>query len=97
MLFVIRNYGTASGSDFLFVDESASAMCERSESSLFALELNQPDLQDRQHRSHNGREPRKSTLGVRSVKHNLSGLSERHATHGLSREVHNLQCVERRV
>ena len=97
MLYVIRNYGTASGSDFLFVDQSACVMCGLSESPLSALELYQPDLSDRQHRSHNGREPGKSSLGVRSVKHNLSRISARHTTHRLCRKIHNLQCVEGRV
>ena len=97
MLFVIRNYGTAGGSDFLFVDEPARVRGGFCAGPLSSLELHQPYLSDRQHRSHHGREPRKSSLGIRSVKHYLSRVSTRHATHRQRGKIYNLQCVERGV
>jgi len=97
MLLAIRNYGTASGSDFLFVDKPPSAMYGCCEGSLSSLELNEPDLSYRQHRSHNGRESGKSSLGIRSVKHYLSCVSAWHAPQRQCRKIYNLQCVERRV
>ena len=97
MLFVIRNYGTASASDILCADPYPHVRCRCSESPLLTLELNQPNISYRQHRSHYGREPRKSSLGIRSVKHHLSRISSWHTPHRLSGEVHNLQCVKRRV
>ena len=97
MLLVIRNYGTASGSDCVFVDKPGVIRGGWCACALSSLELYQPHLPYRQHRSYNGREPGKPPLGVRSVKHNLPSISARHATHRQCREIYNLQCVERGV